>query len=185
MFVAVVPPQEAVQHLREAVESRPRADTHLRWTPVEHWHLTLAFLPAVPADVLPELSQRLARAARRRSVEDAQLTGAGAFPRQARATVVWVGVRTQGRQLQRLAEGCRAAARRVGLETPEGRFRPHLTLARLSRPGDVRPLVSELASYAGPVWPVEHVRLVASHLGKGPDGRPRYELVSELPLARA
>lgn len=182
LFVAVVPPAAATAHLGSALAAHRDVLDGLRWTPAQHWHVTLAFLPAVPPAAVPELVTRLGRAAARRTVGSARVAGAGAFPRTARATVVWAGLRTDGEELARLAAGCRAAARRIGVETPEGRFQPHLTLARLSRPRDVTPVVAALAGYAGPPWPVDAVRLVASHLGKGPGGRPRHETLAELPL---
>lgn len=182
LFVAVVPPPAATGHLGEALAAHRDVVDGLRWTPADHWHVTLAFLPAVPPAAVPDLVTRLGRAASRRSVGPARLAGAGAFPRTARATAVWAGVESSGEDLARLAAGCRAAARRIGVETPEGRFRPHVTLARLSRPRDVTPLVDGLAGYGGPGWAVDAVRLIASHLGKGPGGRPHYETVAELPL---
>ena len=182
LFVAVVPPPAAAGHLKEALAVQRDVLEGLRWTPTEHWHVTLAFLPAVPPAAVPDLVTRLGRAASRRTVGPARVAGAGAFPRTVRATVVWAGVRTENEELARLAAGCRAAARRVGVQTPDARFRPHLTLARLSRPRDVTPVVDRLTRYSGPPWPVAAVRLVASHLGKGPGGRPLYETLAELPL---
>jgi 2'-5' RNA ligase len=40
-----------------------------------------------------------------------------------------------------------------------------------------------LDAYDGPAWTVDTLTLVASYLGEGPRGRPRYEVVAELPLA--
>jgi 2'-5' RNA ligase len=39
-----------------------------------------------------------------------------------------------------------------------------------------------LDTYAGPLWPVDELHLVASHLGEGPRRRPRYEVVAALPF---
>lgn len=183
LFVALVPPPDAVRELERVVAAGRGVDDDLRWTAVEQWHVTLAFLPSVPEAVLPELTERLRRAAGRRRVESARIVGAGAFPRAARATVVWAGVSSEGPELARLASGCRAAARRAGLGVAEGRFRPHLTLARLPRPRDVSGVVARLSDYSGPTWPIGQIRLVASHLGQGPGGRPRYETLATLSLS--
>ena len=39
-----------------------------------------------------------------------------------------------------------------------------------------------LETYDGPSWPVFEVAVIASHLGEGPGGTPRYETLAELPI---
>ena len=39
-----------------------------------------------------------------------------------------------------------------------------------------------LDGYAGPDWVADRLDLVASFLGEGPRGRPRYEVVESFPL---
>ena len=58
------------------------------------------------------------------------------------------------------------------------RFRPHLTLARITPPIEATKWVRLLDAYRGPSWPVEEVALVESHLGEGPNRRPRHEVVA-------
>ena len=99
--------------------------------------------------------------------------------------MLWAGLDLDepGRtELDRLATGARAAASRTGIAVDGQRFRPHLTLARLGRPTEVSNWVRLLDAYAGPAWTADTVALVASHLGEGPGGRPRYEVVEELTL---
>jgi 2'-5' RNA ligase len=89
-----------------------------------------------------------------------------------------------GRALAALAASVAAGARRAGAPSPdEGRrFRPHLTLARLAAPADLRPLLGELSGLAGPVWEAADIRLIRSHLGGSPPGPPRYEEIARWPL---
>ena len=92
--------------------------------------------------------------------------------------MLWAGLDLDepGRtELDRLATGCRAAANRAGIAVDGQRFRPHVTVARLGRPTEVSNWVRLLDGYAGPRWPADRITLVASHLGEGPRGRPRYE----------
>lgn len=84
--------------------------------------------------------------------------------------------------LQRLAVASRNAANAAGA-TPDGRaFRAHVTLARLRPPADATKWLRVLDTYVGPDWLVERIALVASFLGQGPGGHPRYETVAELAL---
>ncbi len=186
MFVALVPPAGAVEHLDEFLAVRREA-APFRWTLPEQLHVTLAFLAEVPDRRLDDLVERLGRAARRRTPVTTRIAGGGAFPDPARAKVLWTGLDLDegGRtELARAATGARAAAAKAGIAVDGQRFRPHLTIARTGRPQQVSSWVRLLDSYAGPAWSTDTVSLIASHLGEGPRKRPRYELVEELAVGR-
>ena len=184
MFAAVVPPPEVVEHLDAFLEVR-RASGAFRWVTVEQIHVTVAFLAEVPDRKLDDLVERLARAAARRTAFATAVAGGGAFPNPARARVLWAGLDLDDRghtELTRLATGARAAANRAGVPVDGQRFRPHVTLARLGHPEEVTSWVRLLDAYRGPAWTVDRLTLVASYLGEGPRGRPRYQPVEELAL---
>ena len=185
LFVALVPPDEAVTHLDDFLEVR-RASGSFRWSSADQFHVTLAFLADVEERRVDDLSERLARAAAKRTGFETAIAGGGAFPNAARARVLWVGLdleETDRIELDRLATGCRAAANRAGIQVDGQRFRPHVTVARIGHPSEVSDWVKLLDGYAGPRWPADRIRLVASYLGEGPRGRPRYETVEEFTLA--
>lgn len=184
MFVAVVPPDDALDHLDEFLDRR-RDAADFRWTPREHLHVTLAFLADVPDRTVDDLEARLERAAKRRTAFRTALAGGGAFPNVGRARVLWTGLALdeQGRvEMARLATGTRAAASKAGIAVDGARFKPHVTVARLKHPQESTPWVRLLDSYRGPGWTVERLDLVASYLGEGPRKRPRYETVAAYPL---
>jgi RNA 2',3'-cyclic 3'-phosphodiesterase len=185
MFVAVVPPPEAVDHLDAFLDVRRSAAAY-RWAAVEQFHVTLAFLADVPDRRLDDLVERLGRAAARRTAFSTAIAGGGAFPNAARARVLWAGLELDdaGRtELSRAATGARAAANRSGVPVDGQRFRAHVTLARLGHPEDVTSWVRLLDTYRGPSWRLDRLTLVASYLGEGPRKRPRYEVVEEFALA--
>jgi RNA 2',3'-cyclic 3'-phosphodiesterase len=184
MFVAVVPPEGVVEDLEEFLAPRREAE-RLRWTLPEHWHVTLAFLEDVPDRALDELVEGLGRAAEKRSPMTMSLAGGGAFPHVGKAKVLWAGVDTDHEELARAAMGARSAAAHAGVEVDGERFRPHVTLARMNRPIEATRWVRVLDSYRGPSWTVDELSLVASYLGEGPRGKPRYEVVETVSLGRA
>ena len=184
MFVAVVPPEDVVDHLEEFLGPRREA-APFRWTVPDQWHLTLAFAENVPERAYDDLVARLERAARKRSPMQARVAGGGAFPNVSRARVLFAGVQTEGEELARAATGARAALAKAGAEVDGQRFRPHLTLARMGRPVEATSGVRLLDAYAGPAWLVEEVALVASYLGEGPRRRPRHEVVESFSLGHA
>lgn len=185
MFVALTPPDAALEDLAEFLAPRQEAEPGFRWTVWEQWHVTLAFMARVADRRLDDLIARLERAAARRTSFSVALAGGGAFPNAGRAKVLYadLDLGPQREELDRLATGARAAANRAGAETDGGRFHPHLTLARIGRPTEVTRWVRVLDAYRGPTWPATEIVLIESHLGEGPRRRPRYEVVESFPLA--
>ncbi len=184
MFVAVRPPATIVEHLDEFLAVR-RDAAAFRWAQPEQLHVTLAFYETVADRHLDELVERLERAAARRTSFTTRIAGGGAFPNPRRARVLYAGLDLDPdslTEIDRLATGSRAAATRTGGVVDGQRFRPHVTVARLQRPTEISNWVRLLDAYSGPRWPAEMLTLVASYLGEGPRGRPRYETVAELPL---
>ena len=183
LFVAILPPTEAVEHLEEFLEPR-REHGAFRWAPPDQAHVTLAFLPQVAGHLLDDLGDRLATAAARRRPVRARVAGGGAFPDASRAKLLWAGLDVGGEaeELGRLATGARHAAVAAGAEVDGARFRPHVTLARLARSTEVTRWVRLLDTYAGPTWTVDEVALVESHLGEGPRRRARHEVLGTFAL---
>lgn len=185
MFAAVVPPDDAIEDLDAFLAPRREA-APFRWTLADTFHVTLVFMAAVPDRALDDLMERLARAAARRTAFETRIAGGGAFPNAARSKLLYAGLDLTAEtrtELDRAATGARAAATRAGIEVDGARFKPHVTVARINRPVDTTNWVRLLDGYAGPTFTVDRISLVASYLGEGPRGRPRYEVVDEWPLS--
>jgi 2'-5' RNA ligase len=208
LFVALLPPPEALNEVAAAIRPFHQEWSRLRWVDPALWHVTLAFLGEVPDRALPDLGVRLSRAAARHAPMSLWFRGAGAFPSPGRARLLWVGLGVDpegtpsgdeaarkaemkneprsgapsGRErLKRLAESVAAGARRAGAkETDRKPFHPHLTVARTRQPDNLRELVDVTCAFEGRIWKAEAVHLVQSHLG----AKVRYESVAAYPLGR-
>ncbi|MFF7728470.1 RNA 2',3'-cyclic phosphodiesterase [Streptomyces sp. NPDC008001] len=179
LFAAVVPPEAAAAELAAAtapLRELPDAE-RLRWTGPAGWHFTLAFLGEVDAGLLPELTERLGRAAHRHPPHELRFAGGGRFGDR----VLWVGADGERTILRDLARSAAAGARRAGaaVDTTHD-FHPHLTLARAAGPVHLRPYAERLADFSGTPWTVRQLQLMRSRLPGGgvPGERPRYETVA-------
>jgi 2'-5' RNA ligase len=184
LFAAVLPPVEAVEELAAraaGLRGLPGAEA-LRWTERAGWHFTLAFYGEVGEGTVPELSDRLARAAGRTAPFRLALRGAGRFGDRA----LWVGAAGDVEVLRVLAGRGEAAGRKAGVPVEAGRrYRPHVTLARGGRRGvDLRPYVAALEGFEGRTWEVRTLHLVHSRLPASgvPGERPRYESLTRWSL---
>lgn len=178
LFVAGFPPTEAVEHLRRG--ARPlrmwqptAAGGTIGSTAPDRWHLTLAFLGQV-ADRRAAIEGALDRAVARWRADASgppalRLAGGGRFG-AGRSTVVWVGVAGAVDELARLADAIRQGLARDGLPYDDRPLRPHLTLGR---PGsrlsaqDIQADLTALDGYHGPLWTLDRIELLASHVGTG------------------
>jgi 2'-5' RNA ligase len=178
LFVAVTPPQESLDELRSATAAMRSARPELRWTRLEQWHLTLAFLGEVDDETRADLSVRLGRTAARHPTMRLALREAGRFGDR----VLWTRVAGDVEALRGLAASVRAAARRARVAVEDRPYRPHLTLARGREGADLRPVVDALAGFAGRTWTAGELHLVRSHLGAGPERTSRYETLTSWTL---
>lgn len=188
--MAVNPPVDAVQELVDAaapLRELPGAD-RLRWSGVDGWHLTLAFLGEVPVTDLPPLTELLARVVGENGAHRLRLAGGGHFGDR----VLWAGVDGEVWALRRLAEAVRVGVGELGVETDQFGFHPHLTLARAGTShgrrradrrtdaGDLRTLAAALEDFRGSEWRADELVLMRSELDFGP---ARYTVVERWPLA--
>ncbi|MDX2295771.1 MULTISPECIES: RNA 2',3'-cyclic phosphodiesterase [Streptomyces] len=184
LFAAVLPPAAPLAELGAVVDglhALPGAYA-LRWTSRPGWHFTLAFMGEVDDALLPDLHDRLARAARRTPPFGLRLHGGGHFGRRA----LWTGAAGDLDGMRLLAERADAAARRAGVPMEEHRrYQAHLTIAR-ARGEDVplTPFVDALHHFEGTRWQVGELALVRSNLPVSgvPGEQPRYETVAAWPL---
>ena len=182
LFVAIAPPPAVLDELDALAAPLRTARQDLRWTSREAWHVTLAFLGHVNSSAAARLLPRLERAAQRHRRFRLAFSGAGAFPAQARANVLWSGLSGDRGALARLAQAVAAGASRAGAPPPDQgrRFQPHLTLARCRLPADVTEVVAALAGYQGQPWTADRIHLVRSQLGATQP--PRYATLASWPL---
>jgi RNA 2',3'-cyclic 3'-phosphodiesterase len=191
LFIAVAVPEQVAGELESAVAPLRPSWPSLRWTVRDAWHLTLAFLGEVSDAAATRLAGALGPAAADHPALALSLGGAGAFPATNRAHILWTGVRGEEAGLRALASSVAKAARALAdpdslkagdEEVPSGEegrdFQPHLTLARSRAAVDVRPLVAELADYAGTPWTAGEIYLIRSR----PKSQPRYETLGSWPL---
>lgn len=160
LFVAVLPPDEVVEMLREL----PRKDQRgVRFVAPENWHATLRFLGDADIDDVAEAMSR------------AELPAAVARLGPAIDMLGSHSVIAPVTGLDRLARAVDDATAGLGTLEPRPTYRGHITVARVKRGAIVRKVVGMLCAAS---FDVHEVALVESRLR--PDG-PDYHTVVTWP----
>lgn len=179
LFVALRPPPAIRDTLADIMDGVPEA----RWQDDEQLHLTLRYIGKVDRHLAEDIVIMLGSV--RSPALDLHLSGVGQFDPQSGNDSLWAGV-VPHEPLGALHRKIDHALVRLGLP-PEGRaYRPHITLARLSkRAGQQAETAQWLAAHTGlssEPFRADHIILYESHLDS--DGA-RYEPVGRWPLDEA
>lgn len=142
--------------------------------PPENWHVTLRFLGIVDQVIYERFLSALDVADQ--APFPIRLGGIGAFPNIRKATVVWVAIEEGAEGLATLSAIAEEAAQSAGLASEERPFHPHLTLARVRPPADIRALAGTAVELG---WRCDRVVVYRSHTGRG---GARYEPLETLRL---
>lgn len=111
--------------------------------PPENWHITLRYIGAMDDVSLDRLLAGLdeTELGERFSLAVSEL---GAFPKAARATVLFVGLGAGSERLAALSETVQDVVDGIGLGREDRPFVGHITLARIRPPVDVRELIADV-----------------------------------------
>lgn len=130
-FIAIEIPLEIREAVYKATASLQKGiGSAVRWVPVENLHLTLKFLGDVSPTNVEMLSQTLRAEADLFPCFDLRLHGLGSFPNLKRPRVIYIGVQAPA-TFEGLQRGIESASRKLGYESEERGFSPHLTIGRV------------------------------------------------------
>ena len=156
---ATLEAQAAVRGRASGSKLRPR------FVKQEQLHVTLKFLGDVDQEQVAEMSAAVTEAAADCSCLRSRLVGMTAFSSPARARVVVAELSDEAGRLGELAARIEQAAVGLGVEADNRRFRAHVTVARIKRPGNVSGWLQVPVEQAAPTA-FEELVLFRSVLGR-------------------
>lgn len=148
LFVAMPLPDEIKDYLGGMIDELRPSGEGVRWVKPENIHLTVRFLGEADEQVVPKLATLLDRVALEFACSRLSLGSLGAFPNLRRPSVFWVGLEGDSTELTKMARQVELGVRTLRFEKEKKGFRPHLTLGRVKRGQDVRPVVAKVETWA-------------------------------------
>lgn len=186
LFVGAEVSMAAVKKLAaaaEAMRAMPAArDLALRWVSPASYHVTLKFLGWVRAPAVAGVRDAVTAAvsAAAQSPFSMHHEGVGAFPGPERAQVLWAGTGEGADPLATLAAAMEEALCALGFRKEARAFHPHVTLARIKAPGDVREMV---AAGSEQVYSQSRVDAVVLYESQLKSTGSEYRVSARFPLA--
>jgi 2'-5' RNA ligase len=135
-FIAIDIPVDVRVAINEAQARLKRAHVGVKisWTKVDNLHLTLQFLGYIEEAIVEKIRATLQSVAAQHQPFEVSVQGAGAFPNENRARVIWVGCHDAASKLEGLAQAVQEAMQPLGFEPEHREFSAHLTLGRVKFP---------------------------------------------------
>lgn len=137
VFIALEIPAKVQNDIQQATTKfRSEIGSLVRWVPAENLHLTLKFLGDISPAHVEFLTQMLRAEANLHTCFDIHLTRLGAFPNSKRPRLIYVGIQAPS-ELAALQHAVESGTHRLGYQSEERAFSPHLTLGRVKHASQV------------------------------------------------
>lgn len=165
-FVAIEIPVH-VQSVFEKIQNELRTEIgKASWTRIGNFHLTLKFLGDVKKDTVSDVCNAIDKVAKKQKPFSLEFGGIGTFPNMSRPRVLWLGLKQGAKETTGLSRYINNALFHWDVKK-DGRFHPHITLARLRQSMDLRghiDLFEEYQTIQNTFMAVDEITLVKSEL---------------------
>jgi 2'-5' RNA ligase len=132
LFTAIPLSDDVREHVAGIERALSSALDGVRWVPEENLHVTLRFIGECALGKVAELERWMQKAARHLPSTLA-VGGAGGFPSQSSARVIWVGAKDTTGDIEKVYNVLDKGAEKCGFEREGRKYRPHITVGRARR----------------------------------------------------
>ena len=180
-FLAIELPKPILRKIEEVQADLRSAHADVRWVSPEKIHLTLKFFGNIEESRIDSIFKSIEESVRSTSPFSLKVRGVGAFPSMKSPRVIWLGLEN-GKSLTSLQKQIETQLEKIGFQSEDRPFHPHLTLGRTKSNRGKNELVGRMEKHKEEEFgdlQVERVILFKSDLK--PSG-PIYTALRELQL---
>jgi len=181
-FLAIELPEAIRRKIEEVQNDLKLSHADVRWVSPEKIHLTLKFFGSIDESRIDPIVKSIGGPTQTSSPFSLAVRGMGAFPHLKNPRVIWMGLVDEKEILPSFQRELEKELRKIGFESEDRPFHPHLTLGRMKSNQGRDELIGRMEKYREEQFgdfQVEKVVLLKSDLR--PSG-PIYTPLKELRL---
>ncbi len=181
-FLAIELPEAIRRKIEEVQKDLKLSHADVRWVSPEKIHLTLKFFGSIDESRIDPIVKSIGGPTQTSSPFSLAVRGMGAFPHLKNPRVIWMGLVDEKEILPSFQRELEKELRKIGFESEDRPFHPHLTLGRMKSNQGRDELIGRMEKYREEQFgdfQVEKVVLFKSDLR--PSG-PIYTPLKELRL---
>lgn len=181
-FLAIELPEAIRRKIEEVQKDLKLSHADVRWVSPEKIHLTLKFFGSIDESRVDPIVKSIGGPTQTSSPFSLAVRGMGAFPHLKNPRVIWMGLVDEKEILPSFQRELEKELRKIGFESEDRPFHPHLTLGRMKSNQGRDELIGRMEKYREEQFgdfQVEKVVLLKSDLR--PSG-PIYTPLKELRL---
>lgn len=181
-FLAIELPEAIRRKIEEVQKDLKLSHADMRWVSPEKIHLTLKFFGSIDESRIDPIVKSIGGPTQTSSPFSLAVRGMGAFPHLKNPRVIWMGLVDEKEILPSFQRELEKELRKIGFESEDRPFHPHLTLGRMKSNQGRDELIGRMEKYREEQFgdfQVEKVVLLKSDLR--PSG-PIYTPLKELRL---
>ena len=143
IFISVEISENVKRFVHEHIKGLKKIQSGMRvsWVRPDKLHLTLRFLGEIEEALISRVRESVDEVAKKTPSFRLTLTKTGVFPNKKRPRVFWLGMQDYAGILPGLKKDLDERLEKIGFESEDRIFQPHLTIARLRQAKGARDLV--------------------------------------------
>ena len=160
-FISVSIPKEIVkikEMLKSTVDSK---GIKIRWATNGSMYLTLKYIGNTTEESIPSINNALNNVVTNLRTINLSLSGTGSFPERGRANTLWVGVKGQLDELEKLIYDINNKLELLGFPKDNREFLPHVTVGRINPNQKKKP---DISNFLNSIFMELPMKIVKIHL---------------------
>lgn len=186
LFWAINLPEDIKKNISNIQSLLKETGSDLKWVESQNLHITVKFLGETDDSRVGEIGEAVIERLKSYPELRLSLQGLGFFPGAASPRVLWAGIKGDVNILREIAGAVDECMSGFGFPLEGRKFSPHLTLARLRSPKNIKELVERAGVESGRVGLVGGFKALSVDLMQSDLSRqgPVYSILRSARLAR-
>jgi 2'-5' RNA ligase len=181
-FLAIELPRMILKRIEEVQGDLKSSHADVRWVSPEKIHLTLKFFGSIDESRIDPIVKSIGGPTQTSSPFSLAVRGMGAFPHLKNPRVIWMGLVDEKEILPSFQRELEKELRKIGFESEDRPFHPHLTLGRMKSNQGRDELIGRMEKYREEQFGDFQVEKVVLFKGDLRPSGPIYTALREIKL---